>query len=359
MEQIQNALGMLDLMTQPAFCVRDGNIIKANPAAAALLIETGISVQSLLQTGAEEYASFCDGCLYLTLSIAGHSVGASVFRMQDFDVFCIEQNDMDERLQAMALAAKELREPLGSIMTIADKLFPEAANEDPKTQEQVSHMNRGLFQLLRIISNMSDAGRYAADTGIRQEVRNICAVVDEIFQRATALTEHTAVSLRYTGCPESIYTLVDVQKLERMVFNILSNALKFTPAGGSIDAKLTRHGTKMYLSICDSGSGIGENQKGNVFSRYLRQPGLEDSRHGLGLGMVLIRSTAALHGGTVLIDHPENAGTRVTVSLSIRQGDATLRSPRMRIDYAGERDHGLIELSDVLPAHLYDPDVVN
>ena len=86
---------------------------------------------------------------------------------------------------------------------------------------------------------------------------------------------------------------------------------------------------------------------------------VEDSRYGLGLGMVLIRSTAAVHGGTVLVDHPEGSGTRITVSFAIHQGEATLRSPRMRIDYAGERDHGLIELSDVLPAHLYRSELIN
>ncbi len=358
MEQLETALGMLDLMTQPAFCVRDGRIIKANPAAAVFLIETGENIASLLHTGAEEYADFTGGQLYLTLSVSGRKIGASVSRIQDFDVFCMEQEDADSHLQAMALAARELRVPMGSIMTIADKLLP-AVNENPNVQEHLSHLNRSLFQMLRLISNMSDAGLYAADTGARQEIRDINAVLDEIFQRAADLTAQTAVSLHYTGYHESVYTLLDAQKLERMVFNILSNAIKFTPAGGSIEAKLTRRGDKLYLSICDSGSGIHEGLKGTLFSRYLREPGLEDSRHGLGLGLVLVRCTAALHGGTVLVDHPENAGTRITVSFAIRQGNPTLRSPGFRIDYAGERDHGLIELSDVLPAHLYDPGSLN
>ena len=62
-----------------------------------------------------------------------------------------------------------------------------------------------------------------------------------------------------------------------------------------------------------------------------------------------------LHGGTVLIDHPEGAGTRITMTLAIRQAPpGNLRSPRLRIDYAGERDHGLVELADVLPASLYE-----
>ena len=354
MDQFHNELGMLDLMTQPAFCVQENRIIKVNPAAAALLIEPDTQIQTLLHTGAEEYDEFRSGCLYLTLSVGGQPFGASVSRVQDFDVFCMEPDGTDPQLQALALAARELREPLGNVLTIADRLFPEISGDNQKTQEQVSHINRSLFRMLRIISNMSDAGLYAADTGAKQEMRDICAVPDEIFQRASVLTEHTGISLNYNGCNENIYTLLDAQKLERMIFNILSNAVKFTPSGGTIDAKLTHRGKKLYLSILDSGSGIADQLKGTVFSRYLRQPGMEDGRHGLGLGMVLIRSTAALHGGTVLIDHPENSGSRITVSFSIRQNDTTLRSPFFRIDYAGERDHGLLELSDVLPAHLYN-----
>lgn len=359
MDQFHNALGMLDLIHEPAFCVRDGTIIKVNTAASGLLIEPGTDIRTLLQTGTDEYADFDEGCLYLTLSIAGHSIGASVTRVQELDVFCMEQDESNAHLQSMALAARELREPLSNVMTIADNLFPTAAKEDSKAQEQITQINRGLFQMLRIISNMSDAERFVTDTGSRQEVRDICAVLQEVFHRASALTEHTGVTLSYTGYPESVYTLTDAQKLERMIFNVLSNAIKFTPAGGSITAKLTRRNSKMYLSVCDSGSGIAENLRGSIFSRYARRPGVEDGRYGLGLGMVLIRSTAALHGGTVLVDHPEGCGTRITVSFAIRKGDATLRSPRLRIDYAGERDHGLIELSDVLPAHLYDPDTVN
>jgi len=60
------------------------------------------------------------------------------------------------------------------------------------------------------------------------------------------------------------------------------------------------------------------------------------------------------HGGTVLIDHPRGKGTRVTLTLALRQNtEGSLRSPALRVDYAGERDHGLIELADCLPAELY------
>ena len=69
----------------------------------------------------------------------------------------------------------------------------------------------------------------------------------------------------------------------------------------------------------------------------------------------IIRTAAAHHGGTVLIDQPEGVGTRITMTMSIRQSkQATLRSNVLRVDYAGERDHGLIELSECLPTELYE-----
>ena len=69
----------------------------------------------------------------------------------------------------------------------------------------------------------------------------------------------------------------------------------------------------------------------------------------------VIRTAAAHHGGAVLIDQPEGVGTRITMTMSIRQSkQATLRSNVLRVDYAGERDHGLIELSECLPTELYE-----
>ena len=131
--------------------------------------------------------------------------------------------------------------------------------------------------------------------------------------------------------------------------------MKFTPKGGTIDAKMVLHGAKLRLSVQDSGTGIAQELRGSVHTRFLRQPGLEDGRFGIGLGMVLIRATAAAHGGTVLIDHPADCGTRITMTLDVRRKAGTaLASNILKVDYAGERDHGLIELSDVLPPEIYN-----
>lgn len=356
MEQKVDAMGMLDLMVRPGFCVQNQIVVKANQSALSHLINVGDDIRPLLLTGREEYAAFQGGCLYLTLSVSGQSYGTSVTRMGDFDVFIFEQEADHSELQAMALAARELREPLTSVMTTADRLFPVSAlQDDPATREQVARINRGLLQMLRVISNMSDANRYAVNLSSPQETRDICGILDEVFAHAAELVSHGDITLTFRNLPSPVYCLVDAEKLERAVLNIISNAIKFTPKGGKIEASLTCRGNMLSLQVMDSGSGIAENLKSSIHRRYLRQPAIEDGRFGIGLGMVLIRSAAACHGGTVLIDQPEGAGTRITMTLAIRRNtDPMVRTPAFRVDYAGERDHGLLELSDTLPASLYE-----
>ena len=356
MERNTDAMEMLDLMVRPGFCVRNGIIVKANQPALSHMVTEGTEINQILLTGKEEYAAFSGGCLYLTLTLEDHPFGASVTRIGEFDVFILEQEEDQSELQAMALAARELREPLTSVMTTADRLFPmHALQDDPVTREQVARINRGLLQMLRVISNMSDASRYSAGTGTRQETRDVCSLLEEIFTRAGELVSHGGVTLSFRNLPGSVYSLVDAEKLERAVLNIISNAMKFTPKGGTMEASLTRRENMLYLQIQDNGQGIPENLRGSIHSRYLRQPAIEDGRFGIGLGMVLIRSAAAHHGGTVLIDQPEGSGTRITMTLAIRQNPSTMvRSNILRVDYAGERDHALMELADCLPAELYD-----
>lgn len=353
MDERNDIMGMLDLMVLPVFCVQNQIITKLNPAAEGLLLAPGTNISQLLLTGHREYAAFAGGCLYLTLSVGGQSCGASVSRVGDLDVFVLEQDEDQTEFRSMALAARELREPLTNVMVTASRLFPlSAQEEDPVLREQAARLNRGLYQMLRILGNMSDAG---LNRSSRQETCDICAVIAEIFEKASAMVHHTGISLSYTGPQEAVYALADTEQLERAVLNILSNAIKFSPSGSTIRVSLTRNGSLLTLSVLDSGDGIPEGIQRTLFRRYLRQPGIEDSRFGIGLGMVLIRNAATAHGGTVLIDQPQGTGTRVTLTLAIRQNtDTQLRSPVLRVDYAGERDHCLLELSESLPAFLYE-----
>lgn len=355
MEQNNDVFAMLDLLTRGAFCVKNGTIVAVNETAKKYAITTDTAIEDLLITGKQEYKNFQTGCLYLTLQLSGNVCGASVSNVNGYHVFVLEQDEDLAELQTMALAAQELRKPLTGIMTVADNLFPLTEDDaDPELREQVTRINRGLFQVLRIVSNMSDAYRYCQTAASHQQTGNICNILQSIFDKAAPLISHTGLTLEYTGINESIYCLVDEEKLERAINNILSNAIKFSPKGSVIRAHLTRNGSMLYLTVQDENQDRSNNIPADIYSRFRREPGIEDSRFGLGLGMVLIRSAAAAHGGTVLMEQPPEHGTRLTMTLSIRQSNnAAVRSSNLLVDYAGEWDHGLLEFSENLPAGLY------
>jgi len=345
MEEQKDILGMLDIMVVPAFYAENKTVRYVNAPGKGLLIEPGTPVRDLLLTGLEEYDTFSGGCLYLTMRIGGVSRGACVNKVGSADVFVLDQASGDGPLTALALAARELRQPLSNVMLTAGKL------STPENREDSARLNRSIHQMLRILGNMADAGSFVS--GARMETVNITATMGEILEKAREMLAHTGISLECSLPQESIYSQVDPLQLERAVLNILSNALKFTAPGGWIRVSLVRKGRMLQLSIQDSGSGITAELLPTVFTRYLRAPAVEDGRHGIGLGMVLIRSAASHHGGAVLIDTPQEGGTRITMTLEIRQGRTALHSPVLLADYSGGWDHTLVELSQSLPPELY------
>ena len=341
---------LLDLISAPCFCVSDGHILACNAGAKGLLLQPGMPIEGLLHTGREEYAAFSGGSLYLTLNLEGTIFGATVERKGEADYFLMEEPAQARELRALSLAARDLRAPMAGILATAEELSLQAKDSE-SARHQLGLMNRSLAQMLRIIGNMSSAG----STMSHPEFLEITGLFREIFEKASSLVAQCGLVLTYAEPDTAIYTLADPQELERAALNLISNAAKFTPKGGAIQVSLTRQGRMLRLTVEDCGTGIPEENRGTLFQRYLRSPSIEDIRQGIGLGMVLVRNAAAHHGGTVLVDCPPQGGTRVCMTLSIRQDiPSGLRSPILRVDYAGERDHALIELADVLPAQCYE-----
>lgn len=349
--ETQNHTPMLELMLRPAFCVSGGKISKVNGAAAPYLLNEGMDILPLLATGIEEYQAFEEGCLYLTLTIGTRKVGATVIPMDGSHLFLLEQPGDRTELRALSLAARELRGALNGMSMSASHL----SADEP---EHLAQFNRRMYQMMRIVSNMSDAAQYCeADEG-QMEAIEICSWLEEILNKAASQLKEADRTLHYSLPAAPIYTMADIEKLERAVYNLISNAAKHTAPGGKITVQLVQRG-RLYLSVTDEGNDVDRGTLGNVYTRYLRTPAVTDGPEGIGLGMVLVRSVATMHGGTVLMDAPQGKGTRVTMTIQLRQnGSIQLRSPLLRIDYAGERDHCLQELADVLPARLYGPDTI-
>lgn len=341
MELNWNAAEILGLISEPAFLVNDNLITGVNEAASRLMLREGIRVDALIAAGQEEYASFSGGMLYVTLLISGQRWGASVSRINGYELFTMDRQISEEALRSLALAARELRGPLSNALIAVQQL---------EENTEVSHLNRGLHQLLRIVSNMSDAAEGAPL--FSPEQIDADALFRETVQKAAALV--TDAEIRYDGLDAPAVSFLDAQMLERAVLNLLSNALKFGGKGVKIQVTLHRTGNLLRLCICDNGPGIPEETLIRLHQRYMRDPVIEDGRQGIGLGMLLVRRAAARHGGAVLVDRPGEAGMRVTLTLPIStEAPEALHSNRLKADYAGEQDHVLLELSELLSADLY------
>lgn len=337
---------VLDLMIRPCFLSVDHRITQLNQAARGLLLSENMDVLPMIAAGQEAYPAPEGGGSCLTLDIAGCRMGAVVTPFRDGQLFLLDAPEDQAQLQALALAARELRTPLSGMMLSVERL-----KENPEYREPLAQLQRSLYQMLRVVGNMSDSQRCSASCHL--QMQNVGALLDEQLEKASLSLTHTHISLDYHRFCEDIYCLVDAEQLERAVWNLLSNALKFTPAGGTVSVTVCRSDAMLLISVEDSGSGIAQQLRSSIFTRYRRTPALEDSRQGIGLGMVLVRAAAANHGGAVLIDQPGD-GTRVTMTIAIRQDSApSVHCPRFQVDYTGERDHGLVELADSLPAELY------
>ncbi len=356
MDSLLQTETILELLDRPAFLVKSGKIAARNQTAKNRQIPHGEDIANMIADDNTDYAAFTGGLLHMTVWIGMISCRATVTKFADGDLFLLDRDFESAQLQALALAAQQLRTPLSNVICITDDLLPELAGIPGKNlQEHIMQINRGLFQMQRIINNMADAQRFAATPEPILEMTDFTGFFREIVDGIIPVAEHGSIHLVYSDQPKRIIGLADRDLLQRAAHNMLSNALKFSEKGSSIEVSLQCTKKRLCFSVQDHGSGIPPHAQGFLFSRYQREPGIEDSRFGLGLGMTIIQGAAATHGGTVLVEQL-NDGTRVTLSIRLTKDNTFhLRSPQIRIsDYAGGRNKALLEFSETLPASAYN-----
>lgn len=348
---------ILDNLVCPAFTVASGIINSSNQAAIHRGVQLNANIGDLITIGADEYANYTQGKLFITLCIQNITYDATVTVSGNEHLFCLASDYEEPELRAFALAAVQLREPLAKAMASTEQLLPNASGwENAEDKQTLGRLNRSLHQLLRAISNMSDTANYTNRQSCRMQIYDLTQFFNEFLEKASLLTEQAGRKLNYTLMNQKVYGLADTEKLERALFNLISNAIKYTPEEGQINATLRYSKNKLIFTIQDSGSGVDPQVRSNLFSRFLREPGLDDGRSGIGLGMAIVRSVAAMHGGTVLMEQPQNEGARFTMTIAVNQvSNNVVRTPiQLPVDYAGGRDRSLIELSDVLPSSLFE-----
>jgi signal transduction histidine kinase len=116
------------------------------------------------------------------------------------------------------------------------------------------------------------------------------------------------------SAPESLVASVDPLRFEQVLTNLLSNALKFGPAGEAVAVALERDGWHFRLSVFDRGPGVPEDRRERLFERFFQA---NPDRSGMGLGLFITKEIVDAHGGTITAEFPPSGGTRFTVTLPV------------------------------------------
>ena len=341
---------IVNLILVPAFFTYDGTIVAANAAALSRGVEEGTKVEALMRTGQEEYNSLGNAMLMLSLDLSGQICEASVQGIQGGKLFILQEPDRQE-LRAYALASLNLRMPLNSMMNAASRLSKICTDEE--TLRQVDELHHSMFQVLRIVGNMSDAYRYAEPNSDRPEMIDMSGLIIEMLEGCESylVDINHPVQLHYERTPA--YGLAVSEKLERAVSNLMLNAAKYSDPGDVIQASLRQKGDRLILTVENELGKYFEQVPSDFYTRFRRAPGIEDPRHGIGLGMSLISAAASAHEGTVLAEEKDGV-LRVTLTVRVRPAaPGDVHSTRVHFDYAGEWNHQLVEFSELLPARIY------
>ena len=247
----------------------------------------------------------------------------------------------------------EMRDAVSSIYGAVMRLAPEQAQEaDPAVKKNAAIFMHGYCRMLRLVGNLSRAEMLAKDTP--PELRNLdfIGLCRDMCREAEALFELKKVTLLFESDAPGGVLAADEAQIKRLLLNLLSNALRYTPEGGTVTVSVRWSEHSAQLSVADTGYGIAPEKLATIFECFLQSDMLDASPHGLGLGLALCRRIAENHGGRIMVESTAGEGATFTVSLPRKTTrDAVLRTPR--IAYAGGLNETLVELSDALPTEAF------
>jgi PAS domain S-box-containing protein len=219
----------------------------------------------------------------------------------------------------LSTLSHELRTPLNAILGWAWLLKSGSLDPD-STARAVDAIERNSRAQSRIIDDLLDVS--CIITGqLRLKVRrlDLAGLIEAAVDTLRPAVEAKEIRLELVPGPEPIPFSADPERLQQMVWNILSNAVKFTPPGGRIELRLERSGAQVRIRVCDTGIGIRPDFLDYVFDRFRQADSSTTRSHGgLGLGLAIARHLAELHGGTIQAESAgEGRGATFTISLPI------------------------------------------
>jgi signal transduction histidine kinase len=224
--------------------------------------------------------------------------------------------------EILGKVAHDLKNPLSVIMgrtEMVDELLSARPVAADNVRAQVGHIRVSAERLIAMTDGLlAEAMADALDITIRREPVDLCILVNEVVDASRPLSEKKTQNIA-VAAPRPILVSGDYDRLREAIDNLVSNAIKYTPAGGRIELAVAREGDEARIRVADNGAGLSPEDLSRLFGRFQRlsaKPTAGESSTGLGLSIV--KRIVELHGGRVTAESPgPGKGTAFTIALPL------------------------------------------
>jgi signal transduction histidine kinase len=229
----------------------------------------------------------------------------------------------------LGMAAHELRHPLGVVQILSDFLLEEAVSQlSPEHVQYLNQIKTNITTMQQLVDDFLDISIIVSGK-LRLEKKPTDLV--NIFQKNIAFNRLAAtkkqVDLILCHDDKIPNAMVDPLKIEQVLNNLISNALKFTPEGSGIEVHLRHSGENIIFEVKDQGPGIRANQLPKLFVAYEKSDFPPDkSLRGAGLGLAIAQKIVQAHEGTIQVESESDKGSTFTVNLPIKTNPALVKS---------------------------------
>jgi len=268
----------------------------------------------------------------LELKQAHDTLEATVARM-------IEAQETRDRL--FANINHEIRTPLQLVLASADDLRKRlGAHLDDEAARRLRAIEAASRMLLRLIDGLLQlAAAQEGRLAVKQAPLDLVEILQVLFDMWRPIAESHRLTL-VLDAPERCVALADDAAVERIVSNLISNAVKFTPDGGSVTIQLRAVGESAALVVRDTGIGLSDEFRARVFGRFEQgSPPVRPGTSGNGIGLSLVRELARAHGGDATVESKEGEGSAFTITLPLAPADV-VPDEYLAAPYGVPRDYG-------------------
>ncbi len=214
----------------------------------------------------------------------------------------------------------EFRTPLTLILGPVKQIILKTKEE--KTRDELKVVNKNANKLLRLVNQLLDLSKLeSGNMKLQTKPQNIIPLLKALLQSFCSYAERKKITLEFNFSEDEIIAYIDKDKIEKIITNVFSNALKFTPEGGCVNVKVCKNGNTVEISISDNGVGIPKEQLNKIFDRFYQADNrLSKEYEGTGIGLALTKELMELHKGKILVESEEGKGTTFTISIPLGKG---------------------------------------